>query len=387
MLTATPPPTREDLSAVDSPLASDPEVVPTSSGGFFASPLVDDTLNDFFRQLYQLPSGADYDTRRAAFDAVVPLLTAALPDRSPRVMAMGYAVTTVVRQSNNVLQLCLLQEPPVEGGIDIRKAVQSLMRLPELKRHVIRGTNPYWVTLKPLPDIPLGCTIGFSYDSLRENHYIRQYVLHCSFARPLMQLVGRWHALWAGTYESIGGDRLTQALHLMVLYFLLHEGLAPYLPPERVDLATLPAFPEFVSFKHQPVPWPYVLQLLSQFFHFYAQWPLGRAVVFSEPPTAVVSCQAKGWQAKLIGVEMPHRPSLNVTEFLTPKRWKALQATFAYAAATKDLRCLFPETAPRSPKRSQAGEFLSTARGTKPLTQQAALPGHLPSGNENEQLI
>eukprot|EP00667_Euglena_gracilis_P011813 EG_transcript_12081 len=371
MLTTTPPPTKQELSAAASLPLSDPEVAERSNGDFLVPPPVDIDIEGFFRQVYQLPSRAHYRTHRAAFDAVVPLLTAAFPDRSLRAMAMGYTVTTVpLRQYGKVLQLCLLPEPPVESRKDIGKAVQSLMRLPELKQYVIAGINPYWVTLKPLPNVPFGCIIRFSYDSLQESHYIRQYVLRCSFARPLMQLVGKWHgtALQADTYESIGGDRLTQGLQLMVLYFLLHEGLAPYLPPDSVDLATLPNFPEFVSFKHQPVPWPYVLQLLSHFFRFYAQWPPGRAVVFSEPPTAVVTCQAKGWQAKLIGVEVPYRPAVNITEFLTPQRWEVLQATFATAAAAKDLRCLFPETAPCSPKRSQARECSASSSRSCSLT-------------------
>eukprot|EP00667_Euglena_gracilis_P012065 EG_transcript_12360 len=314
--------------------------VPSASGPALGT--ADVELEDVLQQLYRLPSRADYDTRRATFDTVVPLLTAALPGRSLRAMAMGYTVTTLLRASNNVLQLSLIDDPVELSGDAVRKAVQKLMLAPELKPYTSDGPNPYFVTLEALPKAHLSCSVGFASDAVLESHWMRHYVVHCCFARPLLQLVCRWQMAWAATDPGVGfgGSRLTHTLHLMVLYFLVHEGLTAYHPPARVDLATLPAFPDFLPFEQQPA-WPDVVQLLSRFFRFYAQWPAGRTVVFADPSTSVVTCEAKGWPTKEFAVEMPHRPNLNVAEFLTPKRWRLLQASFAAAAATQDPRLLF----------------------------------------------
>eukprot|EP00667_Euglena_gracilis_P035297 EG_transcript_64833 len=75
--------------------------VQVSSASIPALGAADAELEDVFRQVYEPPSRADYAIRRATFDAAVPLLSAALPDRSLRVMAMGYTVTTLLRASYN----------------------------------------------------------------------------------------------------------------------------------------------------------------------------------------------------------------------------------------------------------------------------------------------
>eukprot|EP00667_Euglena_gracilis_P015231 EG_transcript_15819 len=302
----------------------------------------DGSPEGFCRQVYQLPTRADYDTLRTAFDAVVPLLHASLPDRSLRVMALGFPVTTLFKRHRDVLQLSLLQDPPMKAGNEVRKAARSVMLIPGLKEYAV-GTHPYWIMLQTMPNVPLRCAIGFGSDVILESYWIRRFLWQCTFARPLAQLVAQWQAAWTAADLAPGRseDRLTHALHLMVLFFLMHEGLAPYQPPVQVDFATLPSFPDFLPFEQQPVPWPYVVQLLPQFFRFYAQWPAGRAVVFSEPPTAVVTCQAKGWRATEFGVELPHRPAVNATLFLTTQRWAALRTAFAAAADMKDPLLLF----------------------------------------------
>eukprot|EP00667_Euglena_gracilis_P006876 EG_transcript_6943 len=330
-----------------------PGEVQMSAGSVPALGNADNEFEGCFRRVYQPPSRVDFDTRRATFDAAVTLLTAALPDRSLRVMAIGYTVTTLLRASNNVLQLSLVEDPLIESSSDdIKKAVQSLKLVPELKAHTSKwtGPNPYFVMLKTLPNSHFGCSVGFDADGVLESHWMRHYVMHCEFARPLMQTVNRWKMAWATTDLGLifGGARLTHTLHLMVLYFLLHEGLVAYQPPLRVDFATLPAFPDFLPFE-KPVPWLDAFQLLVRFFRFYAQWPAGRALVFSEPPTTVVTCEAKGWPAKEFAVEMPYRPSLDIANFLTPKRWHLLQTLFAAAAATQDPQLLFRSPPPKTP--------------------------------------
>eukprot|EP00667_Euglena_gracilis_P002590 EG_transcript_2593 len=299
-------------------------------------------------------------------------------------MVFGSTVTTLTRPEEDCIHATLPLGSPldVEEPGDIKKAVRALRRVKELRPFLDPKVSlPYMVRLKAPMGSPVDCTLGVGTVGVQGSHWIRRYVLQSNVVRPLLQLVDCWDRAWgAGMGACHGGGRFDRhALQLMVLFFLCHEGIVPYLPPKAVDLASLPPFPEFLSFAARPVPWPYVLQMLAHFFRFYAQWPADRVVALSEPPTAVVTREAKGWQQYPLCVEIPHRPTLNLTKDVTEQGWQRLQASFDTAASVTDVALLFRRpAAPSSPaKKTSRSSRKRTPTEVSPAVE--APPANTPS--------
>eukprot|EP00668_Euglena_longa_P005102 GGOE01005991.1.p1 GENE.GGOE01005991.1~~GGOE01005991.1.p1 ORF type:complete len:866 (-),score=163.63 GGOE01005991.1:119-2344(-) len=319
---------------------------------------MDNSPESFCIRLYTLPKWEEYAARRSLFESLTSVLTTAYPGRSSRLMVFGSTVTTLTRGIEDCIHLSLPLDSSLVGeSSHNRKAVQALREQEDLRPfldpHV---SNPFMVKLKAPLGGPVDCTLGVGTIGIQGSHWLRRYVLQSNIVRPLMVMVDNWERAWgAGISANQRGGRFDRhALQLMVLFFLCHEGLVPYLPPKHVDLATLPAFPEFISFADRTVPWPYVLQMLPHFFRFYAQWPADRVVALSEPPTVVVPREAKGWQVRPFCVEIPHRPALNTTAGVTADGWSRLQAAFEAAAAVEDVRLLFRRPQPDTPRGRKA---------------------------------
>eukprot|EP00668_Euglena_longa_P005104 GGOE01005993.1.p1 GENE.GGOE01005993.1~~GGOE01005993.1.p1 ORF type:complete len:836 (-),score=144.36 GGOE01005993.1:144-2279(-) len=351
---------------------------------------MDNSPESFCIRLYTLPKWEEYAARRSLFESLTSVLTTAYPGRSSRLMVFGSTVTTLTRGIEDCIHLSLPLDSSLVGeSSHNRKAVQALREQEDLRPfldpHV---SNPFMVKLKAPLGGPVDCTLGVGTIGIQGSHWLRRYVLQSNIVRPLMVMVDNWERAWgAGISANQRGGRFDRhALQLMVLFFLCHEGLVPYLPPKHVDLATLPAFPEFISFADRTVPWPYVLQMLPHFFRFYAQWPADRVVALSEPPTVVVPREAKRWMAKPFGVEMPHRPSLNVAEFLTPKSWSELQAAFVAAAAIKDVRLLFRPPQPEM-ETGQRNALGATPTESAPLPAEHSAPNVPPPPGSPAPLV